>query len=114
MVKRTGSTNEHLKKLIRTLSRDKKPIWKRVAMDLNKPARKRREVNLKRINDNTNSGETIIVPGKVLGTGRLNHKLTIAAWRFSDSALKKIKQAKGKAISIKELYDKKKIGRIIG
>lgn len=114
MVKRTGPTNEHLKELIRTLSRDKKPIWKRVAMDLSKSARTRREVNLKSINENTKSGETIIVPGKVLGTGSLNHKLTIAAWRFSDSALSKIKEAKGEAISIKELYDKKKTGRIIG
>jgi len=114
MVKRTGPTNEHLQALIRTLGKDKKPIWKRIAKDLARPTRIRRVVNLKRINRHTKTGETIIVPGKVLGIGELKHKLTIAAWQFSDSASKKIKAAGATAVSIKELYDKGKIGRIIG
>ena len=114
MVKRTGPTNENLKSLINTLSKDAKPFWKRIAKDLLKPTRIRRVVNLKKINQHTKSGETIVVPGKVLGIGDLNHKLTIAAYQFSDSALKKIKESKSEALSIKELHDKGKIGRIIG
>jgi len=114
MVKRTGPTNEHLKELIRILGKDKKLLWKRVAKDLAKPTRSRRVVNLKRINRVTKAGETIIVPGKVLGIGDLHHKLTIAAWQFSESAVKKLKTAGASIMSIKELYDKKKTGRIIG
>lgn len=114
MVKRTGPTNEHLKSLINVLKKDPKPFWKRIAKDLSKPTRSRRVVNLKRINDHTKKGEVIVVPGKVLGIGELDHKLTIAAWDFSKAALNKIKNANSTAISIKELYDKKKIGRIIG
>ncbi len=114
MVKRTGPTNIHLRELINKLSKDKKALWKRVAKDLSKPTRSRRVVNLKRINRHSKSGETIIVPGKVLGIGSLKHKLTISAWSFSNNALKKIKESGSKAISIKELYEKKGSGRIIG
>jgi large subunit ribosomal protein L18e len=114
MVKITGPTNEHLKSLVKTLSKDPKPFWKRIAKDLSRAARNRRVVNLKRINSFTKSGETIIVPGKVLGIGSLDHKLTIAAWDFSENALKKIKESNSTPLTIKELYDKKKIGRIIG
>jgi large subunit ribosomal protein L18e len=103
-----------LKELIRILKKDKKPFWKRIAKDLAKPARSRREVNLKRINDNTKTGELIIVPGKVLGNGDLEHKLTIAALSFSKAALDKIGKANAKHMSIKELYEKGKTGRIIG
>lgn len=114
MVKRTGPTNEYLRKLIRVLSRDEELLWKRVAKDLSKPSRRKRVVNLKDINRVTKSGETIIVPGKVLGAGELKHKLTIAAFQFSDSALNKIKQAGGKSLSISELHKKGGSGRVIG
>ncbi len=114
MVKRTGPTNEHLKELIRKFSKSNKPLWKRVAKDLSKPARSRRVVNLARINRHTKSGEVIIVPGKVLGVGELSHKLTISAWSFSDSALSKIKKAGAEIISLNDLFSKNKVGRILG
>ncbi len=114
MVKRTGPTNEHLQALIRELARDKKPLWKRVAKDLGKPRRSRRVVNLKRINRHTKSGENVIVPGKVLGVGELKHKLTVAAWEFSESALKKIKEAGATAMSLKDFHSKGMKGRILG
>ncbi len=114
MVKRTGPTNEHLVKLIRDLSKSEKPLWRRIAKDLSKPTRQRREVNLSRINRYSKEGDIIIVPGKVLGGGELNHKVTISAWSFSSSALEKIKRAGAKAISIREAFEKNLIGRIIG
>ena len=102
MVKRTGPTNENLRKLVVDLSRSKSKFWKRVAEDLEKPTRSRREVNLYVINDNTEPNETVIVPGKVLSIGDLDHKVTVAAWNFSGSAKQKINKS-GKAISIAEL-----------
>lgn len=114
MVKRTGPTNIHLRLLISALKKDKVLLWKRVAYELARPERKRREVNLSSINRNTKSGETVIVPGKVLGSGELKHKVTIAAWQFTDGALKKIKEAGGEHMTLKELHDKKKTGRILG
>ena len=40
-------------------------------------------------------GDVIVVPGKVLGTGDLNRKVTVAAFSFSKSAVEKIRNAKG-------------------
>jgi large subunit ribosomal protein L18e len=52
----------------------------------------------------------------VLGSGELNKKLTVAAYTFSEQAMQKI-NAKGKAISIKELVEKNPKGnrvRVMG
>ena len=103
----TGPTNPQLKELIEELQKkayaDKTMLWKRVASDLAKPTRNRRAVNLSRINRYTKKGETVIVPGKVLAAGELDHSLTIAAWQFSGQAEEKIKKADSKAISIEEI-----------
>jgi large subunit ribosomal protein L18e len=120
-MKRTGSTNKYLKELISELKKlsidEKVAIWKRVAVDLEKPTRQRRVVNLSTINRNTKEGEIIVIPGKVLGTGNVEHKLTVAAQSFSDSAKKLIENSSGKAITIKQLVKdnpKGKNVRIIG
>lgn len=121
MAKRTGPSNIYLKKLVEDLKRvsyvQKAGIWKRIATDLEKSTRTRRIVNLFKLDIYTKDGETVIVPGKVLGTGDINHKVTVAAWNFSESAKEKIKQAKGECISIPQLVEKNPKGkdvRILG
>ena len=67
-----------------------------------------------RLNKYTKDNEIILVPGKVLGTGNLNHKLTIAAFSYSETAKEKLK---GNIVSIDELLKKDPKGkniRIIG
>ena len=117
MAKRTGPTNPLLVTLIRELkkasTKEDVGIWKRVANDLSKPSRQRREVNLSHLSKHTKAKEQIVVPGKVLGAGDLDHELTVAAWQFSEAAKKKVKHA----ISIEELLKKNPKGkdvRIIG
>ncbi|MBN2454793.1 50S ribosomal protein L18e [Candidatus Woesearchaeota archaeon] len=104
---RTGPSNPGLRSLIDELRKkafaDKTMLWKRLAVDLEKPTRQRREINLSRISRYTKDGETIVVPGKVLAGGDLQRKVTIAAWQFSQGALEKIQKAEGKAISIPDL-----------
>jgi large subunit ribosomal protein L18e len=116
----TKATNIYLRKLIaslKKLSNEKKvKIWDAVAADLAKPTRIRRKVNLTRLNAYVKAGETVVVPGKVLATGDLSKKMTVAAWRFSDSAFEKVNKV-GTAISIEELMKKNPTGakvRIIG
>ncbi len=104
---RTGPTNIELRTLIQDLSKlsstqDIK-IWKNIANNLKRSTRQKRVVNLFKINKLCKDNETIIIPGKVLGDGELNHKLTISAFNFSKSALEKIQKSGGKAISIEEL-----------
>ncbi len=121
MAKRTGPTNMYLRKIIDDLKRlgyaNNTGLWLRIAEDLEKPTRQRRIVNLFKINLHTKDGETIVVPGKVLGTGELNHRVVVAAWSFSESAKEKIKNAKGECITIQQLVEKNPKGkdvRIIG
>jgi len=116
-MKRTGPTNPHLKELIRELKtlsiKEKVNIWKAIAKELEKPARKRRKVNLYKINKFTKENETAIIPGKVLSLGHLDKKITVAAFQFSEAAKKKIHST----ISINELMHKNPKGkniRIIG
>ncbi len=118
---RTGPTNEQLKQLIIELKKKaysgNAMLWKRIAADLEKPSRRRRVVNLSRISRYTNSGEIIIVPGKVLSSGELDKKITIAAWQFSKDAFDKISKANSKAMTIPELMQSNPDGknvRIIG
>ena len=121
MVKRTGPTNQNLLLLIRNLkklSNEKKVnLWRRIAEDLEKPTRQRRAVNLSRISRHTKENETIVVPGKVLGSGTLDHKLTIAALNFSQGALDKIIKAGAKVVALDEISKESPKGkriRIIG
>ena len=44
------------------------------------------------------------MPGKVLGSGTLDHSVTVAAWNFSENAYKKISKI-GKVITIKKLLE---------
>lgn len=112
--------NEHMKDLINKLYSEglkNNNIWKKVAEELNKPTRKLREVNLIRIEKYAKPKETIVVPGVVLGSGKITKHLTIAALRFSASAKEKIEKSGGKCLTIEELFEKNPQGkgiRIIG
>ena len=92
-------------------------LWRRIALDLEKPTRQRRAVNLSRINRHTKEHEDVVVPGKVLGSGDLNHKLTISAYQFSEQAKDKLEKSGAQIVSLLELSKEKPDGkniRIIG
>ena len=118
MAKRTGPTSLELKNTIDLLrlqaAKEKVKIWRRIADDLSFSTRRRREVNLSRINKYAGSKETIIVPGKVLGTGNIEKEIKVAAWQFSKAARDKL----GKnALSLQELLKSNPKGkdcRILG
>ena len=115
MVKRAITTNIVLRKLINELKKASIDqgvnIWKRVASDLEKSSRERRIVNLSRINRYAKENETIVVPGKVLGTGILDHKLTISAYQFSTGALEKIDKIGAKAVPLSDLIKESPKGK---
>ena len=109
MALKTKTTNPELRSLILALRKKgkevKKDLWKKIAEDLEKSRRQRRIVNLSRINRYSKENETVIVPGKVLASGELDHKLTIAAFAFSKQAIDKIKKSGGSVLSINEIID---------
>jgi large subunit ribosomal protein L18e len=110
MANRTGPTNPHLSGLIVEMKKkaivDKSMFWKRIAKDLEMPTRNRRVVNLSRINRFTKDNEMVIVPGKVLGSGDLDHKVTIIAFAFSEGAVEKIRKQNCEVMSISQLMQK--------
>jgi len=91
-----------IRALKKTALEQKVPLWKRVAEDLEKPTRARRIVNIFKLDANTQDGDVVVVPGKVLGEGDLTKKVTVAAFSFSDQAKEKISK-QGKVITITEL-----------
>jgi large subunit ribosomal protein L18e len=107
LVKRTGPTNPILKKLIQDLREKSFEInsnfLQDIAEKLNKPRRQRVEVNLSHIERHAKKDETVIVPGVVLGFGELTKPVIVSAWRFSNPAEEKIKKAKGKTLTIRDL-----------
>ncbi len=100
-------TDENLSMLIAELKKksltSKERFWKAIALELERPTRQRRVVNLSKIDRFTSEGDFIVVPGKVLSAGELTHPLTIAAWKFSGSAKEKIEGKKAKGMTLAEL-----------
>ncbi len=105
-MKRTGPTNRLLRRMIREAyktGRDNRaPAWVVVAEILGRPTRRRVAVNLSKINRHAKEGEMVVVPGKVLGAGMLEKRVTIAAFSFSAAAVDKIRRAGGRAITIRD------------
>ncbi len=109
----TGPEPFQHRKLIRDLWKTRRRIWRTISKKLSGPRRNRVEANLKRINNKTKDGDIIVVPGKVLGIGDLNHKLTIACLTCSKSAREKIVDSGSTLLSIEELVEKNPEGKNI-
>ncbi|MGB9937890.1 MAG: 50S ribosomal protein L18e [Methanobacterium sp.] len=114
-------TNPKIIELIKTLKeksyQEDVKIWKDVAKRLEKSNRRYAEVNISKINRYSSPDETILVPGKILGSGVLGHNLNVVALGFSKKAEEKINAAGGKCLDITEILDENPKGnkiRIIG
>ena len=109
MPKPTGPTNPLLRGLVRQLRRKGREqgasIWLDLAERLVQPRRQRPEVNLSHLNRYAREGGTVVVPGKVLAAGKLDHPLSVAAFKFSGAARRKILSAGGRAMSIEQLLE---------
>jgi large subunit ribosomal protein L18e len=100
--------NEQLTKTIsemKKLSIDQKVgFWKKIASELEKPARHMRTVNVEKIDRTVKEGETAVVPGKVLGPGKT--KIKIACLNCSESVKKE-----NSIITLNELMKKEPKGK---
>jgi len=105
--KNIKKTNLRLIQLIEDLKRYSREheasIWMEIARRLESPLKNHCEVNLSRINRYTKLSDVIVVPGKVLGAGVLDHPVTVAAVNFTDLARKKITATGGTVVTIEEL-----------
>ncbi len=88
-------------------------LYKRIHRMLQAPSRSRNSVSLFKLNSSTKEGDNVIVPRKVLASGKIDHKFNIAALEYSSGALKELKNAGCNVVSIKEMVGKNKISVII-
>ena len=99
------------------LKKNKVPIWKAVIKELSRSRSNRREVNIGELAHVTKDKEVVIVPGKILGSGEISHKLTVWCFTISEVAIRKILDAGGKILPLDSLIKKYPDGkgvRIIG
>ena len=120
-MKKVKATNPELISLTQSLRKKSREnqveIWRYIANRLLSSGRRRIAVNVSRLNRHTKEGETVAVPGKVLGAGMVDHSINVAAFAFSNQAQSKILEAKGKCLSIRALMEKNPKGtnvKVIG
>lgn len=80
--------------------------WFPLAKRLSASTRQQASVNLSLIDHETKAGDTIVIPGKVLGSGTLTKKVRICALSFSASAKEKMKATKSEAVLLLEEIQK--------
>ena len=91
--------------LRRAFKTSKAPIWRSLEDELSGPRSNRREVNVSKLENVTKNDEVIIVPGKVLGSGAVGHRLTVCAFSISGAATKKIIGSGGRIITLDDLIE---------
>ena len=104
MDNKADPTNPILIETIESLEEANASFWNDVAQNLGKVNRRRPEVNLSDIERNTSEGDTVVVPGKVLGSGRLSKKVNVAAFKASNNARNQIEES-GDFMFIEDLFE---------
>jgi large subunit ribosomal protein L18e len=109
MDKKANPTNPVLVETIESLEDREEDVWQKVAKNLGKVNRRRPEVNVSDIERCAEDGDTVVVPGKVLGTGRLTKEVDVAAFDASKGAKEKISE-NGEFMFIRDLVEEKPEG----
>jgi large subunit ribosomal protein L18e len=112
-----SATDNTIWSLRKAFKKTKAPIWRALQEQLEGPRANRCEININRLDQVTMANEVIAVPGKVLGTGTLGHKLTVCAFSMSEGAAKKIKESGGSVVTFDNLINMHPNGkgvRIVG
>ena len=87
------------------------PIWSKIAKNALKSNSNKRTINLKKIDALTDNGNAVIVSGKVLGTGKLSHKIIVSSFSISSSAAKKIKESGGEILKFSDMIERFPTGK---
>ncbi len=86
----------------------KQALWKTLSEGVLASRKNRRQVNLSSISKNSKDGSKVVIAGKVLGSGSIDHKVTVAALSFSNGAKSKILAAGGQCILLSDFMQSTK------
>jgi large subunit ribosomal protein L18e len=84
------------------IAANKKEKWSAIAQLISGSSKKYSSINLNEIEKQTSAGDTVVVPGKVLGAGNVSKKVRVCAVNFSECAREKLKDNKGEIVTILE------------
>lgn len=87
---------------------NKQRLWRVVSKKIEGTRQNRSLVNIGEISRNTKDGSMVIVAGKVVGGGNLDHKVVVAAYSFSESAKTKISRSGGRFSSLADFIAENK------
>jgi large subunit ribosomal protein L18e len=104
--KKKATTRRIMAALRKKASQSKARVWKDLIWRIDRPRRIRTEVNVDKINKLAQKykDKIFVVPGKVLGTGELEHCCRVAALAFTNTAKSKINK-QGEAIPLQKLVE---------
>jgi large subunit ribosomal protein L18e len=108
-------TNQIVIQMVKTLrgasKKNNAPIWEKLAEMALKPTRAKRTINLGQIDKFVADNDVVIVPGKILGTGSLSHKISICSFSISTTGAKKITESGGKILDISQIIKNHPTGK---
>jgi large subunit ribosomal protein L18e len=108
-----GTTSYYTQGLINDFEKlyrkEKKPLFERIVKELKKSSRQKRDLNISKINRYSVEGSNVIVLGKVLSAGSMDHKVSVLAFAYSKEALEKLKKS---GSSAKLMDDLAKSGKV--
>ena len=105
----TGPSDPNTTALIMKLRGKKDKFYLDLARHLAKPARIKKPVNVTKIQRASMDGDTVAVPGRVLGAGEINKAVTVYAVHFSKEAHSKITKAGGKCLPLTDIEKKARL-----
>ena len=114
MSKPISKTNQQLVDLIGELKAQSREtgtaLWRDVAVRLSKSRKNWAQPNLSRLSRHCPEGATVLVPGKLLGSGEISSKHDVAAYSVSAGAREKIEAAGGRVLTLAELMNENPSG----
>ena len=106
-LRKKQATNALIEELKQKANATKQAFWRDIAKRLEKPRRIRPCVNVEKLEKlSTKYGDKLfMVPGKVLGEGKLSKAIRVCALTFSSKAREEITKNRGAAYTLKELIN---------
>ena len=100
-----------VKELKYASKKNEAPIWAKIAKNVLKSNSNKKTINLKKIDALTDDGNAVVISGKILGTGKLSHKVLVSSFAISNSAAKKIKESGGEVLQFSDMIDRFPTGK---
>ena len=95
-----------IKELKSASKKNEAPIWSKIAKNALKSNSNKKTINLKKIDRLTDDGNAVDISGKILGTGKLSHKVLVSSFSISNSAAKKIKESGGEILKFSDMIQR--------